>query len=214
MQQYSLLVVTEVLDESLAERSGVEFGDIIVSVDGNLVTKNYALAGALSEGGNVVRVFGSQGVTDIVLDGQKLGVVTEERDAGAPAILKDSFNREQCERAIKGYVDNVILTTTPDLPGYTVVNVKGNVTAEAVVGMNALRDILVNMRDVFGGRSKTSENALKALKTHALEELKIEASKLDANAVVAIDLDYSELSGNQMLFLVASGTAVNVEKIN
>jgi S1-C subfamily serine protease len=39
MQQSSVLVVTEVLNESLVERSGVEFGDIIVSVEGNLVIK-------------------------------------------------------------------------------------------------------------------------------------------------------------------------------
>lgn len=44
-----------------------------------------------------------------------------------------------------------------------------------------------------------------------LNELKIEAHSLGADAVVAIDLDYSEISGGGkagMLFLVASGTAV------
>jgi len=48
-----------------------------------------------------------------------------------------------------------------------------------------------------------------------LTELKKEALNVGANAVIAVDLDYSEFSGQNksMLFLVASGTAVKVEKI-
>lgn len=47
----------------------------------------------------------------------------------------------------------------------------------------------------------------------ALIELRLEAHQLGADAVVGIDLDYSEISGSgkSMLFLVASGTAVRVQ---
>ena len=48
-----------------------------------------------------------------------------------------------------------------------------------------------------------------------LSELKVEADQLGANAVIGVDLDYSEISGGgkSMLFLVASGTAVVVEAV-
>jgi len=47
-----------------------------------------------------------------------------------------------------------------------------------------------------------------------LTELRREALIAGANAVIGVDLDYSEISGDDksMLFLVASGTAVVVEK--
>ena len=208
MNSTTILVITEVVSDSVAEIGGVKAGDIVVSVDGNVVTKNYGLSGALSDGGNEVRVFGSSRIIDLTLDGERLGVITEEREYDSVEILKQPEDRSKFERAAKGYVDNVALTTTPDFPNKKIVEVKGIVTAEAVLGINALRDLLVTMRDAFGGRSKTSENALKALKIHALEELKVEAAAIGANAVVSVDLDYSEMSGNQMLFLVASGTAV------
>lgn len=48
----------------------------------------------------------------------------------------------------------------------------------------------------------------------ARQELRKEAEELGANAVIGVRLDYSEFSGGgkSMLFLVASGTAVVVER--
>lgn len=90
----------------------------------------------------------------------------------------------------------------------------GIVAAEVVIGMHIFRDIGAAFRDVFGGRSGTMQNGLKDLRESALKELKLEAAKLGADAVVAVDLDYSEISGGgkNMLFLVASGTAVRLQK--
>jgi len=47
---------------------------------------------------------------------------------------------------------------------------------------------------------------------NALLELKNEVYRVGANAVIAVDLDYSEISGDgkSILFLVVSGTAVKI----
>ncbi|MBK8638308.1 MAG: YbjQ family protein [Chromatiaceae bacterium] len=68
--------------------------------------------------------------------------------------------------------------------------------------------------DFFGGRSNATQKVLKAARKTALEELRKEAEELGANAVIGVRLDYSEFSGDgkSMLFLVASGTAVVVER--
>lgn len=86
------------------------------------------------------------------------------------------------------------------------------VSAEVVIGLHLFKDIAAVWRDAFGGRSKVMQNGLREARQTALTELRREAVDLGADAVVGIDLDYSEISGagKNMLFLVASGTAVTL----
>lgn len=88
------------------------------------------------------------------------------------------------------------------------------ITAEFAVGMGLLTDIFNAWRDVFGGRSKSYQNALKDARKAVLQELRREAHALGADAVLGVRLDYSEISGGgkSMLFLVASGTAVKLSQ--
>ena len=110
---------------------------------------------------------------------------------------------------------SVLLTTAPSLEGHRVIQTIDIVTAECVFGMNIFRDLFAGVRDIFGGRSKSSQRVLRDARQTCLTELRREAHALGANAVIAVDLDYSELSGSgkSMLFLVASGTAVRVEPV-
>ena len=84
--------------------------------------------------------------------------------------------------------------------------------AEVVIGMHLFKDIASAFTDTFGGRSKNMQTGLRQARESALAELRQEAHALGADAVVGIDLDYSEISGGgkSMLFLVASGTAVKL----
>lgn len=86
------------------------------------------------------------------------------------------------------------------------------VTAEVVIGMHLFKDVFAAFRDTFGGRSKVMQEGLREARRTALSELREEALALGADAVVGVDLDYSEISGGgkSMLFLVASGTAVTL----
>ncbi len=104
------------------------------------------------------------------------------------------------------------LTTTHRMPNRTVRESLGIVSAECVLGINVFRDFLGGIRDVVGGRSGTHQKALREAKQSCLMELADEATALGADAVVGVDLDYSEISGGGkgMVFLVASGTAVRL----
>jgi len=88
------------------------------------------------------------------------------------------------------------------------------ITAECVFGMNIFRDFFAGMTDFFGGRSKASQKVLRDARKNCLQELRLEAVNIGADGVLAVDLDYSEISGKGkgMLFLVASGTAVKFKK--
>ncbi|MGB5944177.1 MAG: YbjQ family protein [Leeuwenhoekiella sp.] len=88
-------------------------------------------------------------------------------------------------------------------------------TAECAFGMNVFKDLFAGVRDVIGGRSETLQNTLRESKETVLNELRKEAFLVGANAVIGVDLDYSEFSGGgkSMLFIVASGTAIRSSEI-
>ncbi|WES32255.1 heavy metal-binding domain-containing protein [Varunaivibrio sulfuroxidans] len=100
------------------------------------------------------------------------------------------------------------------MSGYRVTQRIEIITAECVFGMNLFRDFFAGIRDIIGGRSKASQKVLRDSRKICLNELRREALMVGANAVIGVDLDYNEISGDgkSMLFLVASGTAVTVEK--
>ena len=104
------------------------------------------------------------------------------------------------------------LTTTHSMPGREIDATLGIVTAECVLGINVFRDMLGGLRDIFGGRSGTHQKALRQARQTCLEELAAHAEELGGDAVIGVDLDFSEISGGGkgMVFLVASGTAVRL----
>ena len=106
-----------------------------------------------------------------------------------------------------------IVLTTESVFNHEIIERLQIITAECVFGMNIFRDMLAGVRDIFGGRSGAAQNVLRDARTTVLNELKKEAYSIGANAVIAVDLDYSELSGGgkSMLFVVASGTAVRAD---
>jgi uncharacterized protein YbjQ (UPF0145 family) len=105
----------------------------------------------------------------------------------------------------------MILTTTPSIDGKTISTYLGIVTGEAIVGANIFRDLFANIRDIVGGRSAAYEQELARARTIALDELKVAAQQLGADAVVGIDLDYEVLGANNgMLMVSVSGTAVRL----
>ena len=114
----------------------------------------------------------------------------------------------------KKEIDSIILTTENNPQDLLVEKRIEIITAECVFGMNLFRDLFAAVRDIVGGRSVASQKVLRDARKKCLRELKIEAYAVGADAVIGVDLDYSEFSGGRksMLFLVASGTAVKLKK--
>lgn len=103
----------------------------------------------------------------------------------------------------------MLLTTTNSIEGKTIVEYKGLVTGETIIGANIFKDLFAGIRDIVGGRSGSYERVLREAKNTAVSEMKEYAQKMGANAIVGIDLDYETLgTGNGMLMVTASGTAV------
>ena len=105
------------------------------------------------------------------------------------------------------------VTTTPTIEGQRIARYCGIVTGEAILGANLFKDLFAGIRDIVGGRSATYEAELQKARDIAIRELQERAAALGANAIVGVDLDYEVLgSGNGMLMVSASGTAVVVER--
>jgi uncharacterized protein YbjQ (UPF0145 family) len=103
----------------------------------------------------------------------------------------------------------MILTTTPSIEGKPTRDYLGIVTGEAILGANVVKDFFAGIRDIVGGRSGSYEKELRKAREIALEELREEAERAGANAVIGIDLDYETVGqGGSMLMVTASGTAI------
>jgi uncharacterized protein YbjQ (UPF0145 family) len=106
----------------------------------------------------------------------------------------------------------MLVSTTPSLDGKRILEYKGIVFGEIVVGVNFLKDFAAGLTNFFGGRSGSYEGELIEARENAIAEMQKRASMMGANAVVGVDIDYEVLGqGNNMLMVIASGTAVVVQ---
>ena len=106
----------------------------------------------------------------------------------------------------------MLVTTTNGIEGKRVVEYKGLVAGEAILGANMFRDLFASIRDIVGGRAGAYERVLSDARQTAIEELTAKAQALGANAVIGCDIDYETIGGSgSMLMVSVSGTAVKVE---
>lgn len=106
-------------------------------------------------------------------------------------------------------MNNMIITTTPQIEGHPVKEYKGVVTGETIIGANFVKDLFASIRDVIGGRSGSYEKVLREAKETSLQEMAKRAQELGANAIVGVDIDYETVGTNSSMLMVAtSGTAV------
>ncbi len=105
----------------------------------------------------------------------------------------------------------MIITTTPSIEGRTILEYKGVVTGETIIGANFFKDFMAGIRDLVGGRSGSYEKVLREAKDTSIAEMMQNAEALGANAIVGIDIDYETIGqGNSMLMVACSGTAVRI----
>jgi len=103
----------------------------------------------------------------------------------------------------------MIVTTTNTIETQDIKQYLGIVTGETIIGANLFKDIFAGIRDIVGGRSGSYEKVLREAKDTALREMQEQASRLGADAIVGVDLDYETVGASGgMLMVTASGTAV------
>lgn len=103
------------------------------------------------------------------------------------------------------------VTTSDCIPGYTVEQHEycGLVSRSAVHGRFFMKGLFVWFRDFFGGRSNSFERSLDRATSEAVEAMKQDAAKGDADAIVCARFQ-TQITGQQMIFVQAQGTAVKL----
>ncbi|WP_288955512.1 heavy metal-binding domain-containing protein [uncultured Polaribacter sp.] len=107
----------------------------------------------------------------------------------------------------------MILTTTNNIENFKIVDYLGIVTGTAYDSSYSSNGKKMSFKDMFS-MSKYREMytlGLEAIKEKAFQNLKENALKLKANAVVGIQLDVEPLANSNTLLVSITGTAVRVE---
>jgi len=106
----------------------------------------------------------------------------------------------------------MLVTTTHNVEGKRILEYKGLVAGEAILGANLFRDLFASIRDIVGGRAGSYERVLNEARKTAVSEMTDKAEQLGANAVIGVDIDYETVGTNgSMLMVTAAGTAVRIE---
>jgi uncharacterized protein YbjQ (UPF0145 family) len=106
----------------------------------------------------------------------------------------------------------MILTTTNNIENFKIIDYLGIVTGTAYDSSYTIKGTKMSFKDMFS-TSKYYEKytlALEAIKEKAFQNLKDNAIKLDANAVVGIKIDVEPLANSSTLLVSIVGTAVKV----
>jgi uncharacterized protein YbjQ (UPF0145 family) len=107
----------------------------------------------------------------------------------------------------------MILTTTNNIENFTIVDYLGIVTGSAYDSSYSYKGKSMSFKDMFNMAKyyETYAEGIESIKEKAFQNLKKNASKLGANAVVGIQLDIEPLSNSSTLLVSITGTAVKVE---
>jgi len=109
-----------------------------------------------------------------------------------------------------------IITSTNNIEGGKIVKYFGVINNNVVVGTNLFSDIGASFLDIFGGTSSSYQNKLKNIYETSIQNLKVKARNLGANAILGLSIDFDEISGgNKSMFMISvSGTAVLINFSN
>ena len=107
----------------------------------------------------------------------------------------------------------MILTSSNTLENKEIIEYKGLVTGESLIGANIYKDLFSGVRDVVGGRTSRYEEELKKARDIAFESMKEKAESLNANAIIGLKISYDNLGGTMgnTILVTAYGTAVKFE---
>lgn len=103
----------------------------------------------------------------------------------------------------------MLITTTSNIEGKRITKYIGLVNGEAIIGANLVKDFFANIREVVSARAGAYEQGLREAKSIAIKEMIDQATRLGANAVIGVDLDYESIGTGMMVS--ANGTAVVLE---
>jgi uncharacterized protein YbjQ (UPF0145 family) len=104
----------------------------------------------------------------------------------------------------------MLIVTTENVAGHRVKETKGQVFGVVVRSRGIGGNIMAGLRSLGGGEIPEYTQLLEEARRHAVDRLRLNATKMGANAVIMMRFDSAEI-GQTMSEIVAYGTAVVLE---
>tara|TARA_R110002073_G_scaffold26406_1_gene86639 strand:+ start:142 stop:726 length:585 start_codon:yes stop_codon:yes gene_type:complete len=145
---------------------------------------------------------------------------TNKYDADISEEQKEEFKKKAIskrnltdipESIVNEIISSIKMTTASKFSHHIEYDEIDIVCADCVFGMNAIKGVLVETRDILGGRSGTVQKYLRDARNIAISELKKDAFELGADGIIDVDIEYCPASERGTMFIVkVSGTAVKL----
>jgi len=106
------------------------------------------------------------------------------------------------------YEEEILVVTTPQLPGYEIVKVLGVVHGLTVRTRGVGGKVFAGVEGIFGGEVTSYTSECEKARRESLDRLIEKARELGANAVIATDFETSDVLQGSATVFSAYGTAV------
>lgn len=122
--------------------------------------------------------------------------------------------RPELKAKISQAIDTIPVATIHAPPQWEF-DVVGVVTGQSTMGTGVVTEFVSDFTDFFGAQSKRHNAKIQAGESICFAQMKFACLKMGGNAIVGIDIDYSEVGGlKAMLMVCMSGTAIQLKNIS
>ncbi len=119
---------------------------------------------------------------------------------------------EQEQKDFESAISKIVFTTGFTIENKKIIEYKGIVSSEIVLGVNIFKDIVADVSDIFGGRIKGYERELKKGKSLLIAKLGKEVLEAGGNAVLGINLNVGTVGiKSNSILLMMTGTAIVIK---
>lgn len=109
--------------------------------------------------------------------------------------------------------EEVIVVTTPELPGYEIVKVFGTIHGLTVRTRGVGGKIVAGIEGIFGGEVTSYTSECEKARRESLNRLIENAKRMGANAIIGADFETSDILQGTATLFSAYGTAVIAKPI-
>lgn len=122
-----------------------------------------------------------------------------------------SHKQDEIHKKFYQYKKNFKSTTGYNFEGYDIIEYKGIVSGEVVLGTGFLSEFSASFSDLLGTKSNAFADKMSNAKQAAFDNLIKNALVLGGNALIGVDFDYITFNNN-ILGVSVNGTSVVIKK--
>nr|WP_295869884.1 heavy metal-binding domain-containing protein [uncultured Chitinophaga sp.] len=135
-------------------------------------------------------------------------------DTYEQAFSKFVENRKKIQNEILEHIKNVPVITT-HCPFNWDYKILGLATGQSTTGTGLFTEVGASWTDFFGMQSQAYNKKIAGGEELCLQQIRSKAVRMGGNAIIAVDIDYSEMGGEKgMIMVCMSGTVIKLNNLD